>query len=61
MKAALYAQFSTDKQSGESVEDQLRKCERLADRHGVCFGRLGYARLARSRKDGHMEPFKWLI
>lgn len=34
MRAAIYARFSTEKQSGESVEDQLRECERLAERHG---------------------------
>lgn len=32
MRAALYARFSTDKQS--STADQLRVCERLAERHG---------------------------
>jgi DNA invertase Pin-like site-specific DNA recombinase len=34
MKAALYARYSTDKQSGASIEDQLRICERIAERHG---------------------------
>jgi hypothetical protein len=34
MKAALYARYSTDKQSGASIDDQLRICERLAERHG---------------------------
>ena len=34
MKAALYARYSTDKQSGASIEDQHRVCERLAERHG---------------------------
>ena len=32
MRAALYARFSTDRQSEASIEDQLRVCERLADR-----------------------------
>jgi len=34
MKAALYARYSTDKQSGASIDDQLRICERIAERHG---------------------------
>ena len=34
MKAAIYARYSTDKQSEASLEDQVRVCERLADRHG---------------------------
>jgi len=32
MKAAAYARYSTDKQS--SLEDQLRCCRRIAERHG---------------------------
>ena len=34
MKAALYARYSTDMQSAASIDDQLRVCERLAERHG---------------------------
>ena len=34
MRAALYARYSTEKQSGASIEDQHRVCERLAERHG---------------------------
>jgi site-specific DNA recombinase len=34
MRAALYARYSTDKQSEASIEDQHRVCERLADREG---------------------------
>ena len=33
MKAALYARFSTDKQSDNSIADQFRVCERLTERH----------------------------
>lgn len=33
-RAALYARYSTDKQSESSVEDQLRVCHRLSERHG---------------------------
>ena len=33
MRAALYARFSTEKQSENSIEDQFRVCERLAERH----------------------------
>ena len=32
MRAALYARYSTDMQSPESIADQLRVCARLADR-----------------------------
>jgi DNA invertase Pin-like site-specific DNA recombinase len=35
MKAALYARFSTEKQSADSIEDQFRVCERLAERNGL--------------------------
>jgi site-specific DNA recombinase len=31
MKAALYARYSTDKQSEASIDDQFRVCERLAE------------------------------
>jgi len=34
MRAALYARFSTDKQSENSIADQIRVCERLAERCG---------------------------
>jgi site-specific DNA recombinase len=34
VRAALYARFSTDRQSEASVEDQFRVCERLAEREG---------------------------
>jgi DNA invertase Pin-like site-specific DNA recombinase len=34
MRTALYARFSTDRQSEASVEDQFRVCERLAGREG---------------------------
>jgi site-specific DNA recombinase len=33
MKAAIYARYSTDMQRKESIEDQFRVCERLAERH----------------------------
>ncbi len=34
MKAALYARYSTERQSAGSIEDQHRVCARLAERHG---------------------------
>lgn len=34
MNAAIYARYSTDKQSEASIADQFRQCERLADRNG---------------------------
>ncbi len=34
MKAAIYARYSTDKQSEASIPDQFRLCERLAERNG---------------------------
>lgn len=34
MKAALYARFSTDNQRDASVEDQFRRCAKLAEQEG---------------------------
>jgi site-specific DNA recombinase len=34
MRAALYARFSTEKQSESSIEDQFRVCARIAEREG---------------------------
>jgi DNA invertase Pin-like site-specific DNA recombinase len=34
MRAALYARYSTDKQSEASIDDQFRVCEAIAERHG---------------------------
>src|SRR5882724_7169851 len=34
VKAAIYARFSTEKQSEASIEDQFRVCERIAEREG---------------------------
>jgi len=40
-RAALYARFSTEKQSESSIDDQFRECERIAQRHDLtvvaCF------------------------
>jgi DNA invertase Pin-like site-specific DNA recombinase len=35
MRAAIYARFSTEKQSEASIEDQFRVCERIAEREGL--------------------------
>ena len=66
MRAALYARYSTERQSEASIEDQLRVCERLAARHefqvvarfrdaaisGGTIRRPGYqAMLAAARRD----------
>jgi len=32
-RAAIYARYSTDKQSEASIPDQIRQCERLAERN----------------------------
>ena len=34
MRAAIYARYSTEQQSANSIDDQIRVCERLAERHG---------------------------
>jgi site-specific DNA recombinase len=34
MKTAIYARYSTSLQRAESIEDQFRVCERIADRNG---------------------------
>ena len=33
MRAAIYARYSTDKQSESSIDDQLRECRKLAERN----------------------------
>ena len=33
MKAAIYARYSTDKQSESSIDDQFRECRKLAEHH----------------------------
>src|SRR5258708_39260770 len=35
MKAAIYARYSTDKQSKESADDQFRVCEAIAARESL--------------------------
>jgi site-specific DNA recombinase len=35
VKAATYARFSTEKQRDESIEDQVRNCQRYASQHGL--------------------------
>ncbi len=35
MRAAIYARFSTDKQSESSIDDQIRNCTRYAERHSI--------------------------
>jgi site-specific DNA recombinase len=39
MKSALYARFSTDRQREESIDDQLRACERVARANGLEIAR----------------------
>ncbi len=34
MRAAIYARYSSDLQREQSIEDQFRVAERLAERHG---------------------------
>jgi site-specific DNA recombinase len=34
MRAALYARYSTEMQHEQSIEDQFRVAERIAERHG---------------------------
>jgi DNA invertase Pin-like site-specific DNA recombinase len=36
LKAAIYARYSDDKQSDTSIEDQVRCCQALAQRHALC-------------------------
>jgi DNA invertase Pin-like site-specific DNA recombinase len=35
MRAAIYARYSTDQQREESIDDQIRACERLASAQGI--------------------------
>ncbi len=34
MKCAVYARYSTEKQSASSIDDQIRKCREYAARNG---------------------------
>ena len=69
MKAALYARFSTDRQSENSLPDQFRVCERLAGQHGFevvarfqdaaisggTVQRPGYQSLLTGARNGHFD------
>ena len=35
MKAAIYARFSSDRQTEESIAAQVRACREYADKHGL--------------------------
>ena len=35
MKAAIYARYSSDKQSDASIDDQIRNCTHYAERFGM--------------------------
>jgi DNA invertase Pin-like site-specific DNA recombinase len=69
LRAVLYARYSTEKQSENSIEDQFRVCERLAERHGFqVVGRFddpalsggttrrqGYQRMLEAARVGEFE------
>lgn len=69
MRAAIYARFSTEKQSEASIEDQFRVCERIAEREGFSIvarfsdaaisggtaQRLGYQRLLAAARRHEFE------
>jgi hypothetical protein len=40
MKAAIYARFSSDKQSDRSIEDQIALCRALCAREGLTIAGL---------------------
>ena len=35
--AAIYARFSTDNQKETSIDDQIRRCRHLAEKHGYAI------------------------
>ena len=47
MKAAIYARYSSDKQSESSIDDQVRVCKAYAKREGWTVGPI-YADKAQS-------------
>lgn len=55
MKAAIYARYSSDKQSTSSIEDQERNCRRLADKLGLeiaeCYRDRALSGARRDRPD----------
>ena len=69
MRAALYARFSTVKQSETSIADQLRVCERLAEKSGFAVvaqfsdaamsggtpDRVGYQKMLGSARRGDFD------
>lgn len=58
LRAALYGRYSTDKQSRESVADQFRVCERLAEREGFAVvARFSDAAISggTSRRPGYQD------
>jgi site-specific DNA recombinase len=69
MKAALYARYSTDLQREESIDDQFRQCERVANAQGFAVvarmadqgisggtaERPGYQRLIAAARAGQVD------
>ena len=69
MKAVIYARFSTDKQSDNSIEDQARNCRRYAEREemmivrqyedkaisGTSKDRIGFEAMRAAAKNGEFD------
>jgi DNA invertase Pin-like site-specific DNA recombinase/Skp family chaperone for outer membrane proteins len=69
MKTALYARFSTSAQREQSLEDQFRVCEQIAERHGFAItarfsdkaisggtaNRPGYQRMLAAARRGEFD------
>jgi len=54
-QAIVYARFSTDKQSDQSIADQVRECEALANKRGFQVARV-YSDQALSGASTHARP-----
>lgn len=60
MKAAVYARYSSDKQRGESIDDQIRVCTEFAEREGMEVCAI-YADAAQSGTSDLREQFQQMV
>ena len=55
MNAVIYARFSSDKQTEDSIEAQIRACQEYAARH-ICLLRIHISTKRSAAKDPKLKP-----